>query len=90
MIYVASAKRASYNLKDFPSILYSVQNKIDRLINTLLVRCDWYKFSLLAAITEATENSSQSQCICFKVKPLYQLPANTLLAYSNIRTLKNI
>jgi len=26
---------------------------------------DWYKFSLLAAITEATKNSSQSHCICF-------------------------
>ena len=67
MIYIASTKRASYNPKDFPSVSYSVQHKIDMLIDTLLITCDWYKFSLLAAITEATENSSQSHCICFKV-----------------------
>jgi len=35
--------------------------------------CDWYKFSLLAVITEATKNSSQSHCIDFKVILLYDL-----------------
>ena len=44
-----------------------VRNKID----TLLLKCDWYKFSLLAAITETTKNSSQSPFICFKVNLRY-------------------
>ena len=33
--------------------------------------CDCSKFSLLAVITEATKNSSQSYCIDFKVTLLY-------------------
>lgn len=34
--------------------------------------CDWYKFSLLAVIKEATKNSYQSHCIDFRVILLYQ------------------
>ena len=36
--------------------------------------CDWYKFSLLTAITEAAKNSSQSHYIDFKVTLLYKQP----------------
>ena len=46
--------------------LQSVKSKID----TLIVICDWYKFPLLAAITEATQNLFQLHCVGLKVNPL--------------------